>query len=658
MMSIHPNNRKKPLLEISKKPRIRLRILLPLILAISIIQSIFILAFFKNEKERIFQDKQETNQKVNFLVKHEIEDSIDTMNTAMDIIIRDPILTNALKSKDVKTLITRAKPLYKRLKQQKKISHFSFYQPNLINLIRLHTDQKSNLINRATLKQAEQTGKPSAGLELRQNGSLVIRTIYPWRSDYAQRADSDLFVGPWKSKLIGYLEFGIDFADLINTINQILDLDLVVVVDRQLLDRQKWNKSVWDEFANFVVIDKTISVIPENLRQLFVRNQDKMIDEIDINGKINQVIILPLMDINNHQIGNVIALKDITNTIKSSQQYILIVSIASLVIGLILVILFYLFLGRIERNLHEQNNNLAEAKEKLQDYNEELQKSFHELQQTQMQLMQSEKMASIGQLLAGIAHEINNPVNFIVINIDHAQEYVNQLINHLQIYQKKFGNTDAEIEANAENIDVDFLMIDLPNIINSLKIGTDRIRDISKSLRTFFRADLDEKIPFDIHEGLESTMMILKHRLKANENRPAIAIIKNYGLLPKVKCFPGQLNQVFINIIANGIDALDDSNNAKSFEEIEKEPNQIIIETKLLTDENWVEIRIKDNGMGISKELQGKIFDYLFTTKEVGKGTGLGLSISRQIIEDKHQGKLTCISSPGEGCEFVIQIPV
>ncbi|MEG3894323.1 MULTISPECIES: AAA family ATPase [unclassified Microcoleus] len=284
----------------------------------------------------------------------------------------------------------------------------------------------------------------------------------------------------------------------------------------------------------------------------------------------------------------------------------------------------------------------------------QLQQTLNELQQAQIQMIQSEKMSALGNLVAGVAHEINNPVGFIAGNLNEANAGVQDLIDYLHLYQEKFPQSGAELIEKAEEIDLDYLVEDLPKMLTSMKIGCDRIKNISTSLRTFSRADTVHKVEANIHEGLDSTLMILRHRLKANEKHPEIQIIKKYGKIPKVKCYLGQLNQVFMNLLANAIDALEESNQGKNFAEIEAHPNQITIRTKVEGEQ--VKIAIADNGNGMPEEVKNRIFDHLFTTKDVGKGTGLGLAIARQIVEEKHGGKLSCISAPGEGTEFVIEI--
>ncbi|MEC4891725.1 MAG: ATP-binding protein [Oscillatoria sp. PMC 1051.18] len=300
----------------------------------------------------------------------------------------------------------------------------------------------------------------------------------------------------------------------------------------------------------------------------------------------------------------------------------------------------------------------GELEKRVEKRTAELQNALDNLRSMQLQLIQSEKMSTLGQLVAGVAHEINNPLSFISGNISCAQTYLEDIFNHLELYQEQFPNPGAEIKENAEEIDLDYLKEDLPKLISSMQEGTERIRNISTSLRTFSRADTDSKVKFNLHEGIDSTLLILKHRLKANDKRPAIEIIKEYGNLPPVNCYPGQLNQVFMNIIANAVDALDELNQGRSYEEIESQPNLIMICTEVNPEQTSALVRIKDNGVGMTEEVKAKIFDHLFTTKTVGEGTGLGLSISRQIIVEKHQGKLECNSVLGEGTEFIIAIPL
>lgn len=314
-------------------------------------------------------------------------------------------------------------------------------------------------------------------------------------------------------------------------------------------------------------------------------------------------------------------------------------------------------LARIKTHL--QLRNLTKTLEKrVAERTAALSRALKDLQESQLQLVQTEKMSALGQLVAGVAHEINNPVGFIHGNLSHASVYFQDMINLIDLYQMHYPNPVPEIQEEIAAIDLKYMLSDLPNLISSMKEGVQRIRNISTSLRTFSRADSDRKVSCNIHDGIDSTIMILKYRLKASEDRPDIQVIRDYDNLPELECFLGQLNQVFMNLLANAIDALEESNVGRTYIEIEANPNQVLIQTTLNENKNHILIRIKDNGMGMSADVQQKIFDHLFTTKPVGQGTGLGLSIARQIVVEKHGGTLEVNSAIGQGSEFIIKLPI
>ncbi|MBN3872509.1 AAA family ATPase [Nostoc sp. JL33] len=297
-----------------------------------------------------------------------------------------------------------------------------------------------------------------------------------------------------------------------------------------------------------------------------------------------------------------------------------------------------------------------QAQQLLQQQKQQLEQALEELQTMQLQLVQGEKMSALGNLVAGVAHEINNPVGFIAGNLEPAKDYINDLFGLIKLYQEKFPEPGSDIEDEIDAMDLDYLREDLPKLLDSMKLGVNRIRSISTSLRTFSRADKDYKVPFNIHDGIDSTILILRHRLKANESRPEIEVVKDYGKLPLVECFAGQLNQVFMNLLANAIDALEEYNTERSMSAILANPNCITIQTRVAESGQHILIKIADNGVGMSPEVKQRVFDHLFTTKSVGKGTGLGLAIARQIVVEAHGGSLSCTSEIGQGTEFVIQI--
>ncbi|BAZ39679.1 integral membrane sensor signal transduction histidine kinase [Calothrix sp. NIES-4101] len=297
----------------------------------------------------------------------------------------------------------------------------------------------------------------------------------------------------------------------------------------------------------------------------------------------------------------------------------------------------------------------SETELKLQ--NQTIKDTLEQLKLTQTQMIQSEKMSSLGQLVAGVAHEINNPVNFIHANLDYVEEYTQELLNLVALYQKNYDSNHPEIQEFLDNVEVDFIQEDLPNTIRSMKVGTQRIREIVLSLRTFSRMDEAEFKAVNIHESIDSTLLILQHRLKDKPEHPGINIVKDYDQLPLIKCYAGQLNQVFMNILTNAIDAIEEKNSKLNFAEIEANSKQITIRT-LVIDNDWIEIAIADNGIGIPETIKQQIFNPFFTTKLVGKGTGMGMSISYQIVTEKHGGKLECFSIPNQGTEFLIKIPI
>lgn len=315
---------------------------------------------------------------------------------------------------------------------------------------------------------------------------------------------------------------------------------------------------------------------------------------------------------------------------------------------------------RAEAEIRSLNTNLEE---RVRQRTIDLEHALNELKQTQAHLVNNEKISSLGHLVAGVAHEINNPLSFVAGNVQYAQQYIQHLLSLVRLYKQEYSDPSSSLQQKMTEIDLIYLMDDLPRLVASMKLGTDRIQEIVRSLRNFSRVDDAKYQTTDVHSGLESTLMLLRYRLKAYADCPEIQLIRCYGDLPAITCYPGQLNQVFMNLLANAIDALEESCHSHrlvsqpSSNQAKFASPTIHVGTEVINS-NWVRISIADNGTGMDEAVQNHMFEPFVTTKPSGKGTGLGLSISHHIITQVHQGRIECSSIRGQGTRFTVEIPI
>nr|WP_290223712.1 ATP-binding protein [Trichocoleus desertorum] len=390
--------------------------------------------------------------------------------------------------------------------------------------------------------------------------------------------------------------------------------------------------------------DKSLAAIAQQMV-----SQQQGIKLLPINGTWKYVAYLPLKEAD-WSVALVIPRANIESQLRSLDI------IALVVLGLAgtMIVVLWQVQAREQGQLKKSNELLEQ---RVAERTATLSTTLEQLQHSQLRLVQNEKMSALGSLVAGVAHEINNPVNFISGNITHANEYARDLLQLLQLYQKHYPRPHPEVSDCADTIDIDFLAEDLLKILGSMRMGANRIQQIVLSLRNFSRLDQAEVKPVDIHEGIDSTLLILQHRFKTNSDRPEVALIKEYGSLPLAECYAGQLNQVFMNILSNALDALEERENQSHAATLQQSPSTIWITTQQ-QGRDRITVCIADNGIGMSPEVRQRVFDPFFTTKSVGKGTGMGMSISFQIVTEKHQGQIWCESQLDQGTKFWIEIPI
>ncbi len=600
-----------------QSPNLRRRILSPLILAICLLQGSFLATFYHHQKQRIQESQQTTVQRVKDLFHEEIARDVLTMNAALDVLIRDSQFLNLFKKRDRDALRTQAKPLYDRLRQQNQITHFYFHQPDRINFLRVHKDTFGDRINRITLQRAEQTGKPNAGLEQGPTGNPVLRSVYPWRSDFPERTDSDLFANPGQGELVGYVELGVEFQDIAQKVHKILDVDLVLAMDKQFLQQKEWEnrnkklgyQSDWNDFPGYVIVDKTVTNLPKLVNQEISKANPKTTLTLTFKdgGRSKQMTFLPLNDIDGRNLGHIVILSDISNIEQAAQESMLLVSLFSLIVGSALVGLFYIFLGRVEDNILERNAQLTQA----------------EVEKLQMQ--QAKESANLAnqaksEFLANMSHELRTPLNGI--------------IGYAQILSRSKALPDKE--RHGVNI-IHQCGTHLLTLIND-------ILDLSK-----IEARKLELTPKALHLPSLLQGVVEICRIRAEQKGINFIYQPDANLPAGIYTDEKRLRQVLINLIGNAIKFTDKGSVTLKVE---------IVEAKSDSNLSTIKFQVEDTGVGISATDLSKLFqafEQVGDRKRQAEGTGLGLTISQQIVQ-LMGGQIQVTSQPGVGSNFYFEL--
>ncbi len=613
-------------LNATEEPQVRKQILPPVVIVILILQGTFVWNFSLEKKYSINQSRKITTQRVQDLLKEEMIHDVEKMSMAMEAIIRDPILTSDFQQQNEEELLARANPLFERLKNSSKVTHFYFHLPNRTNLIRLHKSLKRDLINRETIKNAEATGQPSAGLEQGPTGNPVLRVVYPWRSDFPQRRDSDLFTPPWQSELIGYLELGIEFEDIAEQVHHLLNVNLILAVDKQFLDRKRWEnrnkkfgkQSDWDAFSELVIIDKTIESVPELISQAMAKSTIYNHQELQFveQDRTLEAIFLPLVDINGQHLGYVIVLKDISNIIRTAQESILLTSLVCTIVGLSLVILFYILLGQVEASIIEKTLNLAEAKQKLQEYSQNLEIKVLERTQQFQQAKQKAEAANNAksEFLSNMSHELRTPLNGI--------------LGYAQILKRNQNLTSSQ----SQGLNI------IQNSGQHLLTLINDILDLSKVEARKMELYLNE---LHFPSFLEGVVGLIK--MRALEKDILFIYEPSQDLPVGIKADEKRLRQVLLNLLGNAIKFTDQG-------EVKFQINT----TNINSSQAKICFEIIDTGVGMTPEQMTHIFqpfEQVGDVKRRAEGTGLGLTITRQLV-DLMGGELKVSSTMGQGSAF------
>ncbi len=662
---------------------IRRQVLVPLTLTFLVLISSFLYASYRIRMQDSADDLSHRYERVQNLFDGLVASREKSMLSVVQFIAEQKRFQNAMIAEDRQLLLEHGSALLDRLYHQQQITHFYFHDVNGHHFLRVyHPENTADTPQRVTMRRAITQAKPAAGLELGANGTFTLRLVYPWHVE---------------GKLAGYIELGQEVDHILHEIKSITDIDFILALDKQFLNRQSWEEGMallgrqadWDLLPGMVLIDQTVSVPPEVAAELLsgevIYHEHGAV--LHTEGRSYRGRAFPLRDAAGRTVGDFIILNDITQEMASFRVFIAQVILFSLLLSSGLFAFSYRVLGHVDRRLAENRRRLhreldkqahtnqkleieiaerRHAEKELTRLNENLEQRVYErtselraknreieagrtaleeayknLQEQQATILQQDKMACIGQLAAGIAHDINNPIGFVKGNIEVLGGFWEKISQFIAIQDqalKKSGPAEAyeKTGSSRRTLQIDYILEELPAVLEECLEGTDRVNKIVLNLKGFSRFDEPEAQLTDIHECLESTISIIW-----NELRYKATITRDYGQTPKIFCFPQQLNQVFMNLLINASHAID-------------QWGEIVIKT--WADDTDLYIAIKDTGKGIPEENLSKIFEPFFTTKEVGVGTGLGLSIVYDIVQN-HGGKISAESVPGSGTVFTIRLP-
>lgn len=670
----------------SHAANIRSRILIPLSLTFLVLLCSFLYSAFAIRGAGISNELEREHGETISIFKEMLASRTRLMTAAAEVILKDPALKQAMRSRNRAALYAAALP-YQRKLTTNDVTHFYFHTPDSKNFLRVHQpDRYGDLISRDSMQRAVETGDAADALEMGPFGTLTLRLVIPWHD---------------QSGLIGFLELGTEVNDILDDLSIINNIDYLVVLNKALLDKKAtatgyaWvgRRIDWDKYPEKVIIAQSVPSIPPALDHLLAEEtkttpRNKAWNSAALGNQHYAFRTFPFHESSGREIGNFILLYDITNQTRSFHHFIIYSLCFSCGISIILFMFAWKILGRVEQTIEETRQKLSEeviktseanslleaevgerqkaeealvhlnahleeriaertehletATKELEQGRHELEKAYAELTSRQAIILHQDKMASIGLLAAGVAHDINNPIGFVTNNLEELSIYLTRLQAFIEeqqaIIQASASSEELKkLQEDWNQLGIEYILDDFGALIAESLEGATRVSDIVKNLRNFSRVDDFAFKLADVNECLENSIKITQHEL-----RHKAQVHRQFGDIPQILCCPQQLNQAFMNLLVNAAHAIDKRGD---------------VTLKSWSDTDHVHISITDTGCGIPENLQPQIFEPFFTTKEAGKGTGLGLSIVADIVK-LHQGKISVQSRPGQGTTFTITLPI